>query len=336
MAERGKVYNRIFDEEEWKEVNEENKDIMYDFIEEYKQRKMKASTIKQYENDLRIVMTFIKRKLKNRSILELTKKDFRKFSLWLTEDLQVSNARANRLMSCTRSLLTYVEDEDEYEYDNNVAKKVRGLPKEPVRTNEDDFFLTYEQVMKLRNYLIEKQEWQLVVLWMMFYDSGARRNEVFQVKKQGLLDGNKTNIVVGKRGKTFPLVYLNDTKELIAKYLEERGNDTIDSLWIIGKDDVKRPATYESIYDRIVGLSKILSEIEGKEINFFCHSLRHTRCEHLLQGLDPRIIDKSTGMPKKFTLEEVQLFLHHSDPKTTQSYAKDHSEEMINNMFDFS
>jgi integrase/recombinase XerD len=335
MAERGRVYNRIYTEADWNAVNKENKIMMEDYLEEYRQRKMKPKTIEQYFNDLRIVMIYILKELNNKSILTLTKKDFRRFNLWLQEK-EMSNARVNRLMSSVRSMLTYIEDDEDYEYESNVARKVKGLPRDPVRTNEEDFFLTYEQVMKLRNYLIEKEEWQLCSLWMMFYDSGARRNEIFQINKKGILEGNKTNIVIGKRGKQFPLVYLNDTREIFVKYLEERGADTVDSMWVIGKGENRRPASYECLYDRMISLSKILSELEGKEINFFCHSLRHTRCEHLLQGLDPRIIDKSTGLPKKFSLEEVQLFLHHSDPKTTQGYARDHSEDTINNMFDFS
>lgn len=333
---RGKVYNKIYTDEEWSDVNKENKDIIIDYLEEYRQRKMKASTILQYHNDLRIILIYIKRFCANKVIFELSKKDFRRLSLWLTEDLKVSNARVNRLMSATRSLLTYCEDDDDYDYDNNVAKKVRGLPKEAVKTEEDDFFMTFEQIMKVREELINMGELQLAVLHMLLFDSGARRNEVHQVKKHGLLDGNKTNIVVGKRGKTFPLVYLNDTKELIRQYLEQRGDDDIDSLWIFGSDENKKQSSYEALYNRVVGISKILSKLEGREIHIFPHSYRHSRTEVLLQGLDPRIIDPNTGKPKKFTLEEVQLFLHHSDPKTTQSYAKDHSEEVIDNMFNFS
>lgn len=140
---------------------------------------------------------------------------------------------------------------------------------------------------------------------------------------------------IGKRGKTFPLVYLNDTRELARKYLTERGEDDIDSLWISGKGENKKEVTYGALYDRVVAISSILSELEGKEFNVFPHSYRHTRCEHLLQGLDTRIIDNKTGLPKVFSLEEVQLFLHHSDPKTTQGYRKDHSEEMIDGMFNF-
>lgn len=338
MAEklkRGRVYNRIFTEVEWNDVNSQNKLIMDDYLEEYKQRKMKPTTIEQYKNDLRIILLYIKRFCGNRCIFELSKKDFRRLSLWFTEDLKLSSARTNRLLSATRSLLTYCEDDDEYEYENNVAKKVHGLPKEPVKTNEDNFFMTFEQVMKVREELLKRGELQLAVLNMVLFDSGARRNEVWQVKKHGLLDGNKTNVVVGKRGKSFPLVYMTDTKDLIRLYLEERGEDDIESLWISGSGENKKEASSDTLYNRVVAISKILSEIEGREIQIFPHSFRHSRCECLLQGLDTRIIDKTTGLPKKFSLEEVQLFLHHSDPKTTQSYAKDHSEETINNMFNF-
>ncbi len=332
---RGRVYNRIFDEQEWKEVNPDNIAIMEDYLEEYTQRKKKPTTIAQYRNDLRIVLLYIKRKVNNKSILELAKKDFRRFSIWLGEDLKVSNARSNRLMSSVRSLLTYVEDDDEYvDYDNNVAKKVKGLPKEAVKTDEDDFFLTYEQIMMLREELIKRGKLQHAALLMIFFDSGGRRNEVAQVTKQSLLEGNKTNIVIGKRGKPFPLVFLNDTRELIVEYMKERGEDDINSLWVIGTGENKREASYESLYERVVYMSKVLSEVQGKEVSFFPHSLRHSRAECLLQGNDLRLLD-TEGKPKKFTLEEVQLFLHHSDPKTTQGYAKDHSEDTINNMFNF-
>ena len=100
-----RVYNRIYTDEEYSHINIENKSIALDFLEEYQQRKMKASTIKQYENDLRIINIFVKRFCGNRNLLELGKKDFRKLSIWLSDDLKMSNARVNRVMSCCRSML---------------------------------------------------------------------------------------------------------------------------------------------------------------------------------------------------------------------------------------
>ena len=328
------VYNRIYTDEEWKLVNQENKDIVLDYLEEYKQRKMKPSTLSQYENDSRILLTFIYKFCDNKLIFDLGKREFRKYSLWLNSDLGMSSARTNRLMSVCRSLLTYCESSDDYVYENNMAKKVHGLPKEAVRTDEDTFFMSFDQIMKIRQKLLDMGELQLCVLHMLCFDSGARRNEITQVQKYNLTEKNKTNNVVGKRGKIFPLVYLDDTRELIKLWLDERGNDTIDSLWIIGKGENKRDASYENIYEWVMKIRKVFSEIEGREINIFPHSYRHSRAECMLQGLDTRIIDKITGLPKKFALEQVQVFLHHENPQTTQGYSKDHSEDLINEMFD--
>ena len=66
---RQQPYNKIFDEEEYKKVNRENKDLLDDFIIECKATKKKPSTIAQYYNDGRIVLLYIKQKLDNRSIL---------------------------------------------------------------------------------------------------------------------------------------------------------------------------------------------------------------------------------------------------------------------------
>ena len=229
---RGRVYNNFFTQELWDKVNKENKDIMDDFLLEYRQRKIKPSTIAQYFNNLRIILIYVLQECGNRSLLDLTKKDFRNLSLWFSDDKELSSARVNQLMSTIRSLLTYEEDQEEYDYKINFAKKVKGLPKEAVKTNEDDFFLTYEQITMLRDALIEKGDIQNAVLLMVFFDSGGRRNEVHQILKQNADKQNKTNVVVGKRGKRFPLIYLDDTKELIGKYLEKRGEDNIDSLWV--------------------------------------------------------------------------------------------------------
>ena len=130
-------------------------------------------------------------------------------------------------------------------------------------------------------------------------------------------------------------MYLDDTKELIKQYLEQRGDDDIDSLWYKNLDGKKVSVTSEALYDRICSISKILSEVRGEECNIFPHTLRHSRLECLAQGTDTRLLDEN-GNPKKFPLEQVQVFAHHSDVSTTQSYLRDHSEDTINSMFGFS
>lgn len=331
---RGRIYNNFYTPELWEQVNKENKRIIDDFLAEYKQRKKSKGTIDGYFNDLRIIMIYILKELDNRCVLELNKKDFRGLSLYFTEECGMSPARTNRLKSAINSLLTFCEEDDDYEYEINMAKKVKGIPRERVKDDEDNFFFTFDEFIKVRDILVERGRLQDACLWSIGFDSAGRRNELFQIEKHGLLDGNKTNIVVGKRGKKFYLVYLDDTKELIRRYLEERGDDNIDSLWIKGAGENKQPITGDALYDRVCSISKILSEVRGEQCNIFPHTMRHSRLECLAQGTDTRLVDEN-GTPQKYPLEQVQVFAHHSDVSTTQGYLKDHSSELIDEMFGF-
>lgn len=331
---RGRIYNNFYTPELWEQVNKENKRIVDDFLAEYKQRKKSKGTIDGYFNDLRIIMIYILKELDNRCVLELNKKDFRGLSLYFTEECGMSPARTNRLKSAINSLLTFCEEDDDYDYEINMAKKVKGIPRERVKDDEDNFFFTFDEFIKVRDILVKKGRLQDACLWSLGFDSAGRRNELFQVEKHGLLDGNKTNIVIGKRGKKFYLVYLDDTKELIRQYLEERGEDDIDSLWIKGTGKNKQPITGDTLYDRMCSISKILSEVRGDQCNIFPHTMRHSRLECLAQGTDTRLLDEN-GKPQKYPLEQVQVFAHHSDVSTTQGYLKDHSSELIDEMFGF-
>ena len=335
MGTRGRIYNNFYTPELWEQVNKENKRILNDFLAEYKQRKKSKLTIKNYYGDLRIVFIYILKELDNRCILELNKKDFRGLSIYFSETCGMSNARVNRLKSATNSMLTFCEEDDDYDYEINMSKKVAGLPKERVKDNDDDFFFTFDEFIKVREILLERNRLQDAVLWSLGFDSAGRKNELFQVEKYGLLDGNKTNIVIGKRGKKFCLVYLDDTKEIIRKYLEERGDDDIASLWVAGKGENKKvPWDSNYLYDRMTSISKVLSEVRGEECEIFTHTMRHSRLECLAQGTDTRLLDEN-GNPRKYPLEQVQVFAHHSDVSTTQSYLKDHSDDTINSMFGF-
>lgn len=331
---RGRIYNNFYTPELWGQVNKENKRILEDFLAEYKQRKKSKNTISSYFQDLRIILIYILKEHRNKSVLEMNKKDFRGMSLYFTEECGMSSARVNRLKSSINSLLTFCEEDDDYDYEINMAKKVKGIPRERVRDDDDDFFFTFEEFIKVRDILIEKGKLQSAVLWSLGFDSAGRRNELLQVEKHGLTENNKTNIVVGKRGKKFCLVYLDDTKELIRQYLEERGEDDIDSLWYKNLNGKREPVTSDALYDRICSISNVLSEVRGENCNIFPHTMRHSRLECLAQGTDTRLLDEN-GNPKKFPLEQVQVFAHHSDVSTTQSYLKDHSDDTINEMFGF-
>lgn len=344
MARGTGKYNRTFSEEKWSLVNNFNKESLEDFLTECRSQKKSPRTIEAYWQDLRIVLIHILDKHDNKNVTELTKKDFRNIVLWLSEGVGGtdddnqgrSNARASRIKSAINSYMDFLENDDSYDYDQNMAKKVKGLPKERVKTNEDDFFFTFTEFIAVRDRLIENEDYQTAALWSLSFDSGARRNEVAQVEKSCFYDENNhwTNVVRGKRGKLFPLVYLDDTREIVLKWLEQRGEDDIPSLWVVGAGDNKRAADRDVLYSRIVKCSKILSEIRGKETEIFPHSLRHARAECLSRGEDDRLKD-GNGNNRVYSLDEIRVLLHHESIDITQSYLKPRDNEILQNMFGF-
>lgn len=164
MSKRGRIYNRFYTPELWAQVNKKNKHIMDDFLSEYKQRRKSKGTIDGYYHDLRIILIYILKELDNRCILELNRKDFRGLSLYFTEECEMSPARTNRLKSAVNSMLTFCEEDDDYDYEINYAKKVKGIERLRVKDNEDDFFFTFEEFIKVRDILVEKGRLQDAVL----------------------------------------------------------------------------------------------------------------------------------------------------------------------------
>jgi len=324
------VYNNFFDKEIYDKVNKENKDLLDDFLLELKQNKKSENTISQYQHDTKIAFIYIYKRLENRSVLELSKRDFRGYSLYLSEECGVSSARHNRLLSSLRSMLTFAENEDEYEYGNNVAKKVKGLSKEPVR---DIFFLTNDQIMKLKDELIKREKYQFATLLALAYDSAGRRNELAQVNKTGFYNEslNNTNKVIGKRRKIFSLVYFRLTKECVKLWLEQRGEDDIESLWILQNGKTKKEADGELLYDWFMYMRDLLEELEGRDFDFNPHSIRHSALQNMSDGT--HYICKDLGMETGFPVEKLRLIANHSDITTTQGYLKDTSIDELASMF---
>lgn len=324
MAKGKQVYNRFFEQSKWDEVPKFNKDLIDDFLLELKSQGKSPGTTHQYFNDLRIICIYIHDELGNKEFHKLKKKHFRNMVLFFKEK-GMSNARVNRLKSSVSSMLEFASNEEDYEdlMEINYASKVKGLQKESVR---DIVFLSWDEVEIIYNELKKRERYQEALLLALAIDSAGRRNELFQVKKDSITeDGSFTNEVIGKRGKKFRLIYNDLTKEAYNLYMEQRGEDNIDSLWIIGKGENKRPATYDALYNRVVSWRKILLDKTGEYKELNAHSWRHISLELLSTG--EHYLCKKLG--KKFELNELKLLAHHNDLSTTDSYLRDKSDDML-------
>lgn len=329
MAKKN-IYNNFVTEEKLKKVQKQNMLMIEDFIIDCKSRKLKSKTIEQYNYDLNIFAVYILENMKNKSFINVKKKELKLFILECMENFEWSTARVNRVLSSIRGLYNFVWDEDDYEDDvdglRNPADKLKGVTKEKRR---DIIFITDEDIEILYNHLVEKEEYQLACFLAVAYDCGGRKNELVQIRKDSV-GAEFTNEVIGKRGKKFRLLLLSRSRVAIDKWLEVRGEDNISSLFISGKTQSKRKeATTEVLYHWAKKLGKIAYSLTDKEeyLDINVHTFRHCTAQN--------IFDKSfyymreTG--KEFDLNQIRLLLHHESADTTLSYtnAKAMEEEML-------
>lgn len=322
--------NNIYSDDIYSKVNKESKEALDDYILELKAKGRAEKTISQYSFDIRSFLCYIYDNMNNKSILELKRRDFRNFFLFMKETGK-SSARINRMQSSIRNFLQYIEDDEEYytEYTNNPMRKIKSVEKEPVR---EIVFLTDEQVDYLIEYLLEKGKTQKALFVSFAYDSVARRNEISQVEKYSFLDEaqSSTNEVVGKRGKKFKLMYSKRTKELAKQWLEERGDDNVDSLWVSYYNGKARALTYDTFYAWAISFRSILEEKYNVELPLNAHSFRHSGLQGYEDGTHHAL--KFMGVDK-LDINTLRILANHEDISTTQSYLKNKDEEILNNLF---
>lgn len=324
MQKRNSFYNDV----SYSKINQENKLILEDYVLEMKSNGRSEKTIYQYTADIKMFFCYVNDYVKNKSVLELKKRDFRRFFLAL-QDSGAGSARINRVQCSLRNMLEFVtNDDDEYEdYEINAMKGIKGLQKEEVR---EIYFLSNEQIEMLIEYLMEKRKYQQALYLSLSYESAGRRNEVFQVKKENFLESSKTNEVVGKRNKKFRLIYFDKSRSIAEKYFEQRGDDNLPCLWTVGKGENIRPAQYETLYSWVLSFRKILKELTGEEMNFNPHSFRHSSLEAYENGT--HYVLKELGK-EKLDITVLKALANHESIETTMSYLKDKEAELLNETF---
>jgi len=315
---------QYFNEADWKKLSEKNLELYDDYLLELESQGKAKKTREQYAFDLRAFFCYLVREKNNKYILDLKRKDFRNFFLKL-QRAGTSAARINRFESSVRNLLEYACVSDEYSYQNNEMAHIKGLQKEPVR---EIVFLTDKQVNILIDELLKRRHFQKALWVSLAYDSAARRAELHQVRKEGFLDNNQTNVVVGKRSKKFRLIYFNRTKILFGLWMHQRGEDDIPSLWVTGKGKNKRPMSYTTMYNFVDEFREILKKRTGEDISVNEHSFRHSAATNYENGT--HFVLRGIGKDK-LDIRLLQTLMHHSDVGTTQNYLKDTSEEQLAN-----
>lgn len=320
--------NNIYTDEIYEKVNKESKLVVDDYKLELKSKCKSSGTIKQYMADIKMFLCWSVDNLDNKYILDMKKRDFRNFFLFMSETGK-SSSRINRVQCSLRNLLEFCyQDDDEYEdYNRNIMTSIKGVQKVEVR---EIVFLDDDQIDFLLNHLIEKEQYQKALYLSLSYDSAARRNEIAQVEKTNFLDSKMTNKVQGKRGKQFSLYYLDRTKEIAKMYFDQRGEDDIDSLWVTGYGQDKRELEGSALYQWAVSFRKILQQEYDEEILLNSHSLRHSSLENYENGSHHSL--RYLGV-NGLDIKELKVLANHEDTSTTEKYLKNKDDEKLKSLF---
>lgn len=329
MAQR-LVYNKVYSAAIWAKVNPDNKALLDDFVVDMRSRKLSPNTIRQYFTDLRAFFCYLYTDHNNCSILELSRKDFKRYALKLIDEYGVSNSRRNAMMASIKSLLSYAEDDEDLEYPDSAARKIESLGKEPIRKH---IFLTDDEVMKLYDALIGREMYQHATLLMLAYESAARRAELAQVFKYTFQDRGRhnTNEVVGKGRKKFSLIYFEPTRRAALAWLEQRGDDEIDDLFVAGYRNARHEALPVDVYRMFLDMRDLLDLPGDDELEFSTHDLRHTALNNYYNGTHH--VCRDLGKPG-YPTQQLKSLAHHNSVATTESYLPDISTEEIQGMFD--
>jgi integrase len=276
-------------------------------------------TSSKYYNNLQIFFVWVLDNLNNKSIIDVTKKDIMKWLNFMA-GLKLSPSRIRVLRSSVSSLCNYIENMCDEEYPNfrNIVNKV---PAPKLELTREKTYLTIEDLEIIKQGLIEREDWQKLVYLCLSYDSACRRNEAFAVTKNIDFVNNKTNVVKGKGRKTFPLYFSDETAGYIKKWLEVRGEDDCEKLFIIRKDGKVEEAKYTTLYNWTETYSKILKQKTGKNVVVYPHCFKANKLSHLYHE-------------QKLPIDVIQQYGHHEDASTTlKSYIEKREDDVVNKVF---
>lgn len=327
MAEENKerrkrtVKNGYYKDTEWKNVNLMNKQIAEEFIDA--KRDLSDESLKQYKNALKIFFIWVSKNAGDKFITDLKRRDILRFQNWMGDKgLGINAIRFKR--SAVSSLCNYIETyyDDDYPNFRNIVKGVE-VPKGGVKHKKEP--LTVEELDTIRKELVEKERWQELAYLELSYSSGGRREEIRQIKKEVVnYEPTEKGFYVtheirakgaGKAGEVRHLAFSKHAHEAIKKWMEVRGEDNEESLFITNyRGGIKQISKTTFNY----WCTHIFSPIIERRVH--PHQLRSTRATHIVtvEGKD---------------INSAKNLLGHKQSSTTEIYVVRDEEESLGEAF---
>ena len=298
---RKTVYNQIVTDEEYELVNEDNKELMEEFLDYMEVLGRSPLTIKNYRSDIKICFIWSLKKAKNKFFVDFAKKDIIRYQGWLTKTLGLSRSRVRRLKSSISSMSNYIETilDDEYPNFRNIVNSIETPGGESVRKKT---VFTNEDIEELLSKIISEGYIQEACAVALAACSGARKSELRRFKTHYFDDENKkfegslyqTPEPIKTKGRDggkllTKYVLTNPFDDYLALWLNEREEKGIDNECLFVRSvDGKWEQAIDSTLD---SWARTINRFSEK--HFYWHSLRHYFTTKLSRNNIPAEVIKS-------------------------------------------
>lgn len=286
-------------------MNKSFAELLNNFFTIYLPLEVNASdnTILSYKYTFKLLITYIvenkKLPITKIEIETLNRDIIRDFLNHIEEKTSISTR--NQRLGAIKSFINYIKIENP-NYLLNVQSILTIRNKKDIIKEMD--YLTVEEMgelFKLIDIETKKGRRDLVLLTLL-YDSAARISELTQIKVLDLqLDENPKIILYGKGRKYRNIPIMNDTKEMIIKYINENKLNKESFLFSNAKGYKITARAVQKIINKYINKMDINKKISP-------HSFRRSRAMHLLEA--------------KVNIVYIRDLLGHSSIITTERYAK--------------
>ena len=281
-----------------------NKNFSYylsKFLKDYLivERNMSKHTIRSYKKVFQILIDFLVNikgfQLKDITFEKVTRDIILEFLNYL-EDNKKNNIRTrNHRLASIKSFYQYCAI-DEIENIDNIRKILSIKAKKEVKKVMT--YLTEEELNKIFNNIDTttiKGRRNLTLL-VLLYDTAARASEIINLKLEDIHLEEKYIILTGKGNKQRIVSMMDQTQQLLIKYIKE---NNITTGYLFNKKGRKMNNDFiKDIIKSSIKIEKIISP----------HTFRHTRAVHLLD--------------KGVNIVYIQELLGHASINPTMEYAK--------------
>jgi len=281
---RKTVYNNISSPEKLAKVNPENIQLGNDFLEYLTSIDRSKSTVDAYRNDLNIFWCWCLEFNNNKFFVDLSKREIVKYQNYCLNTLGWSPARMRRVKSTLSSLSNYIESmlDDEFDF-RPIIRKIENPAACTVR---EKTILEEEQLQKLLNVLVEKEQFDKACMLSLAMNNGRRKAELPRMKVSYFTEDNviygslyKSPETVttkgrGSRGKQLTIYTLkNGFQKYLDLWLNYRKENNITSEWLIPKKENGVYIDEQVPITTMDSWAETFSRILG--VPFYWHSLRH-------------------------------------------------------------